>query len=437
MVLSLVSSNRKIWLTKRLPNIKPWLGVLGLAGAITVSITLFSDIDDAHADINACRALKTELASLRSRSVTAANGGNSSERNRYANLAKRQQRALRSAQRDAVSLKCITRSGKRTGKGAASCPALFSKIKKMQRNLNKLVKKRDSAAGGSSRGLSRSDIRSKKRFLKKKISRLRCTQLERQAKRDVRERKNVEPRGQKRGGLLARLFGRPNSSRYAEPEIHQEETVVQQRRVVGTVFRTLCVRISDGYYFPVSFATTRSNFDVDEAKCQASNPGEELRLFVHRNPSQEPEEMVDLTGLAYAKLPNAFLYRTKFVAPRRFANGNGLTQIAGVTPGQLTQVKGQRVTQFPSLFEDHRKIIEQPAPKPNLYSDPDTAFSIAGNFTLKPVNKIEKPKAEKVADAGKKPQAVKNAPIRVIGPKFLGGQQSVKLLLAPDQIQVQ
>ena len=432
MVLSLSFSNKIYWRTKTLPSLKPWLCVVGLAGAFTVSISLFSSIDNAHADINACRALKTELASLRSRSVTAASGGSSSKRNHYANLVKRQQRALRSAERDAVSLRCTTRSGKRTGNGAASCPALFSKIKKMRRNLNKLVKRRDSAAGGSSRGLSRSDIRSKKRSLKRKISRLRCSQIERQAKRDIRERKRAERRERNGGGLLARLFG--NSSRYAEPEIHEVEPEV---RVVGTVFRTLCVRVSDGYYFPVSFATVRSNFDVDEAKCQASNPSEELRLFVHRNPSEEPEEMVDLTGLAYAQLPNAFLYRTKFVAPRRFVNGNGLTQVAGTTPRQLAQAKDPHLTPFPSLFGDLGQLIEKPAAKPVLFSDPDTAFSIAGNFTLGPVNKIEKPKDDKIAEAGKNPQAANNEPIRVIGPKFLDAQQSVKLLLAPDQIQVQ
>ena len=411
---------------------KPWLCVVGLAGAFTVSLSLFGSIDDAHADINACRALKTELASLRSRSVTAASGGNSSQYNRYASLVKRQQRALRSAERDAVSLRCITRSGKRSGNGAASCPALISKVKKMRRNLGKLVKRRDSASGGSSRGLSRADIRSKKRSLKRKISRLRCSQIERQAKRDVRERKRAERRNRNGGGFLARLFGRP-SSRYAEPEIHDEPEV----RVVGTVFRTLCVRISDGYYFPVSFATVRSNFDVDEAKCQASNPGEELRLFVHRNPSEEPEEMVDLTGLAYSQLPNAFLYRTKFVAPRRFVNGNGLTQVAGATPSQLTQANDPRHTQFPNLFGDNGKLIERPAAKPELFSDPDTAFSIAGNFTLGPVNKIEEPADDKIANSGKQPKAANGVPIRVIGPKFLGAQQSVKLLLAPDQIQVQ
>lgn len=432
MVLSLSSSNRQNWLTKSFPSIRPWLCLAGLASAFTVSASLFGGINEAHANANTCRALKTELASLRSRSVTAAGGGNSSQRNRFADLAKRQQRALRSAERDAVSLRCVTRSGKRTGNGAASCPALLSKIKKMRRNLTKLEKNRDRASGGSARSSSRSDIRAKKRSLKRQISRLRCNRIERQAKRDIREQKRAERRGRKRGGLLARIFGR--QSRYAEPEIYEEEPETQ---VVGSVFRTLCVRISDGYYFPVSFATIRSNFDVDEAKCQASNPGEELRLFVHRNPSQEPEEMVDLTGLAYADLPNAFLYRTKFVAPRRLANGNGLTQLAGVTPGQLARAKDPRFTDFPSLFGDIGELIEKPAAKPALFSDPDTAYSIAGNFVLQPVNKIEKPKNAKIASTPTTPHTAIGAPIRVIGPRFLDAQQSVKLLLAPDQIQVQ
>lgn len=434
MVLGLNSSSKKSLQFIKLKNMRLSLGVLSFAGALTFSASLFGFVDEAHADLKACRALKTELASLRSSSVTAASGGNSSQRSRFANLAKRQQRALRSAERDAVSLKCTKRSGKRTGKGASSCPALISKIKKMRRNLSKLNQKRDSASGGSSRGLSRSDIRSKKRSLKRKISRLRCNQIERQAKRDIRERKRADRRDRNGGGLLARLFGR--QSRYAEPQAYEQEPQ-QETRKVGSVFRTLCVRVSDGYYFPVSFATIRSNFDVDEARCQASNPGEELRLFVHRNPSEEPEEMVDLTGQPYSKLPNAFLYRTKFVAPRQFANGNGLTVVAGATPGQLKQVKDPRFSQFQNIFGESGEILAKPSAKPDLFSDPDTAFSIAGNFTLKPVNKIKKPSNNEIASVTTTLQSVDGEPIRVIGPKYLGGQQSVELLLAPDQIQVQ
>ena len=77
-------------------------------------------------------------------------------------------------------------------------------------------------------------------------------------------------------------------------------------------YRTLCVRLCDGYYFPISFSTTRSEFARDADKCTASCGGE-ARLFYHPNPGGAVEDMVDLTGLGYADLPNAFKYRKSLV----------------------------------------------------------------------------------------------------------------------------
>lgn len=73
-------------------------------------------------------------------------------------------------------------------------------------------------------------------------------------------------------------------------------------------FRTLCVRTCDGYYYPISFSTMRSEFARDADKCTASC-GSEARLFYHPNPGGKVEDMVDLMGLGYASLPNAFKYR--------------------------------------------------------------------------------------------------------------------------------
>lgn len=407
-------------------------GLFCFIAVFFVSIFLGST-QEAVADAKMCRALKTELASLRSQSVTAAGGG-SSEKRRFANLAKRQQRALRSAQRDAVSLQCITRSGKRSGKGGRSCSALLSKIKKMRRNLSRLEKQRNNASGSSSRGLTRGELRTKKRSLKRKISRLRCNQLERIAARDARERRRAERRNRNGGGLLARLFGRP--SRYAAPEeVLEDENA--GRKQLGSIYRTLCVRMSDGYYFPISFATVRSEFASDEARCQASDLGEELRLFVHRNPNEEPEDMVDLTGIAYAELPNAFLYRTKFVARIRPLGASNLTHHAGRKTAAGKRANDPRFRPYENLFGETGNVILAPSPKPDLFSDPDTAYAIAGNFSLKPVNEIKEEKQQQIiaSENGSKPFV--DEIIRVIGPKFLDDQQSVKLLLAPDQIQVQ
>ena len=75
-------------------------------------------------------------------------------------------------------------------------------------------------------------------------------------------------------------------------------------------FRTLCVRKSDGYYFPISFSTVPDRFDVDEQVCQAMCPTSEVGLYVHRMPSEDSEDMVSYRGdVPYSKEPFAFAYR--------------------------------------------------------------------------------------------------------------------------------
>jgi hypothetical protein len=71
------------------------------------------------------------------------------------------------------------------------------------------------------------------------------------------------------------------------------------------------VRLCDGYFFPISFATSEGQFERDEQAC-ARSCSAPTKLFVYRNPGQEPEQMVDLDGRPYAKLPTAFQFRTRF-----------------------------------------------------------------------------------------------------------------------------
>jgi len=80
----------------------------------------------------------------------------------------------------------------------------------------------------------------------------------------------------------------------------------------SATYRTLCVRLCDGYYYPVSFATTPSRFRDDEQACQRTCPGTEVMLFSHRNPGEEVTQAVSLDGRQYSQLPAAFKYRTEF-----------------------------------------------------------------------------------------------------------------------------
>lgn len=78
-------------------------------------------------------------------------------------------------------------------------------------------------------------------------------------------------------------------------------------------YRTICVRLCDGYFFPVSFQADQSMIqrDGDVCKQQCAAPAE---LFYYQNPGEEVEQSVSERGIAYSKLKTAFLYRKQFVA---------------------------------------------------------------------------------------------------------------------------
>src|SRR5882757_10300984 len=77
-------------------------------------------------------------------------------------------------------------------------------------------------------------------------------------------------------------------------------------------FRTVCVRTCDGAYFPVSFATYQARFQDDEKTCKQLCPATEATLFSYRNPGEDINQAVSLSGQAYSTLPNAFKFRTEF-----------------------------------------------------------------------------------------------------------------------------
>lgn len=76
-------------------------------------------------------------------------------------------------------------------------------------------------------------------------------------------------------------------------------------------YRTFCVRLCDGYFWPVSFSTTSDSFDQDQATC-ASSCNSPARLFVHKMPGGNAGTMKSLDGLPYTALKTAFLFRTSY-----------------------------------------------------------------------------------------------------------------------------
>lgn len=81
----------------------------------------------------------------------------------------------------------------------------------------------------------------------------------------------------------------------------------------GDTYRTVCVRLCDGYYFPISFSTLRSHFEQDAQACSSkcSAPAE---LYYHPNPGGTMEQAVALqSSEPYTKLKTAFRYRKEYV----------------------------------------------------------------------------------------------------------------------------
>lgn len=105
------------------------------------------------------------------------------------------------------------------------------------------------------------------------------------------------------GGGLFDFFGGPRQ---------EYQTPIYRSINPGGRYRTVCVRLCDGFYFPIHYSTYGRNAAQDAQKCQAScaAPAE---LYVYRNPGQEIEQAISLSGSPYMDLPVALRYRQEFV----------------------------------------------------------------------------------------------------------------------------
>ena len=94
----------------------------------------------------------------------------------------------------------------------------------------------------------------------------------------------------------------------------EQENESRRRLGASGTYRTVCVRLCDGFYWPISHATTRDRFARDTKQCEQACPSRS-RLFVHRTSDvDEPAAMKGLEGRAYEKLENAFRHQREYVA---------------------------------------------------------------------------------------------------------------------------
>jgi hypothetical protein len=382
----------------------PWrlgrLAALVLAAAAIIS--LFPEA--ALAASRVCRQLEGELA--------AASGGNrpaAGARRNEAAIA-RQQEQLQAARRQARGAGC---GFKLFGGASSSCAAINAKIAKMERNLAAMERRRSRMADASS-GRSRAQI----------MAALRANGCRDAA---VVERQPPRQRDGTRN-LFDRLFGggirqRGSIEELGEPGFRGDEDRIVRRipedlqggwvndegRIRYSAppgsYRTLCVRTCDGYYFPMSAASSSSDFERDQANCQSSCPGTEVQIYYHRT-GQESEAMLSgLSGQPYADLPAAWLYKE-----------TGTPSPAGCTCGVA---RNDRPKNFSVIAGNPPPAPVQSEPvvpysRPDPAADPETQANRNGGLDAEALRRMAvAPKTNKPAAAAEERR------IRVVGPVFL------------------
>jgi Protein of unknown function (DUF2865) len=199
------------------------------------------------------------------------------------------------------------------------------------------------------------------------------------------------------GNFLDNLFG--NNSNPAAPGADLGPQS-------GT-YRTVCVRTCDGAYFPVSFATVPARFPDDERSCKALCPAAEATLFAYRNPGEDINQAVSISGQPYSALPNAFKYRTEF-NPSCGCKAVGQTwsdALKTIDDKASAEQQGDIIV----TEESAKKMARPPAPKTAV------AKKGAASTATEPATPAASPPAPPADSAA----AAKDKPIRSVGPTFI------------------
>ncbi len=349
-----------------------------------------------------CRDLEAQLVSVQR------SGGENRQTRRYDRAIRDQERELKRARLQARRIGCAANGFVLFGRGAFDdrCDPLITTIKKMELNLAKLE---NTVAKMS----SRASIEARRNAILAKLDANRCRE-----ETHVRRLPDpIETTARRDYNLMDKLFGRrlrlgtpDGSSTFIYPG---DDGGLQG---VGT-YRTLCVRTCDGYYFPISYATSSTTFARDEQACQQMCPGVNVQLYSHRVPDEEPEDMVSMIGEPYAALPTAFAYRDPdFVGPKDCAcnPAKDYAVIAGEEPSNQDEA------------EEAETYVPTPLPRPDPGLDPESAQNLAGKLTVAKIGNLLKPRPS-TAEQPRERQ------IRVVGPAFLPDPEQAIDLKSPDR----
>ncbi|MCA1457967.1 DUF2865 domain-containing protein [Bradyrhizobium sp. BRP22] len=210
---------------------------------------------------------------------------------RYQDAASRQQAELDRLTAQARRMGCDS-SGffSLFNNNSAQCGPINTQIQQMRGNLDQMTTSLERLRSG---GLGGADRENQRRSVLTALAQNNCGPQYANAARGP-------------GNFLDNLFGN-----HSESNVTIAPPTGDLAPQSGT-YRTVCVRSCDGAYFPISFATVQGRFADDEKTCKAQCPAAEATLFAYRNPGEDINQAVSISGQPYTSLPNAFKFRTEF-----------------------------------------------------------------------------------------------------------------------------
>ena len=421
------------------------IGFGGIALLAGLAALVFTSAEPVGASTRLCRQLEAEL-------VSTGNGGGGARARKFDDAIARQREQMAIARAQAKDAGC---GFALLGRSVRQCAALNATIDRMGRNLDTLQQQRSQMGSGGGGG---------KRSRAKVLAALEANGCRDDA---VAERPRIEePREALADPGDDGRARTPLELMLEEGGPEEEPPAEALRARMGETYQTMCVRTCDGYFFPISYASTVGDFDRDQKNCETSCPGTEMQVFFGPSGIDEPADMVSTeTGRFYTELPTAFLHQQTDV-PEPVGCGcnpkKDFEVIAGTPPPQVMSRPMETVVpQNGDAVEGgdaEGAALPVPTPKPDADAAPTVAATppteTAPPFGMQPPDappessivaiplpqqaapKDPAPAAIAPADAAKdgatKPEKPAERKVRVVGPAFLPDPESAATPQAPD-----
>lgn len=365
------------------------LQVLILALAAFAGVLV--DVTTAYAQANSCARLQATLQTLERNNDFQQSNGNRGD-------AKRMQRDLQRSESSYVRQGCND-DAKAGRKLNAECRALAKTILQGRKDLETVSKAVDTADA---------------------VSQQREAVLQEMARFDCDGGSSANVNRTSRGNLFEQLFGAINDGMNggADAEVRGDE--FNPYGGYHTV-RTLCVRKSDGFYWPISYSTLVDYVGNDAEQCRAQCPSLDVDLYYYDNPGQEPAQAVNQFGESYSSLPSAFKFRTEFDTTSKCVTteNGGAISLAQLPDGSTRAMIDFEGAAFPLPVRDPRgrttNIVQAPIQVAEAYVDvpmPRVRPAAPGE-TPKPVAVVTTPAA---TGAPQQVVSIGGKRVRIVGP---------------------